>query len=308
MILSHKGLLFIIVILILFFLFLSPLSAGVSVFGKQESSDEALFDRQLDLGEAVIWYLGHSGWAVKTRDHLLLFDYTLSREIPDKPSLSTGHILSSQIKNQDVFVFISHAHGDHFDKGILEWEKSVNRIKYIFGWQVDAGLNSISLDQPRAEMSFGGLKVMTIHHEFDGLLEAAFLVEVDGLVIFHSGDHGTTGETINPLFKDNIDFLSSLVEKVDIAFISQFGSRNGGEVNNGDLYTFEKFKPRVAFPMHQGGRERFYKIFIEEAQEKGVKTRIIAAEMMGDHFIYRKGKVSRKDSEEDSSTQRGIII
>ena len=53
MILSHKGLLFIIVFLILFFLFLSPLSAGSPIFRNQESSDETLLDRQLDLGDAV---------------------------------------------------------------------------------------------------------------------------------------------------------------------------------------------------------------------------------------------------------------
>ena len=279
--------------------------AGVSVLEHQETSDQSLLDRQLDIREAVIWYLGHCGWAVKTKDFLLIFDTTQSRNIPEKSSLSTGHIVNSQIKNHNVFVFVSHAHGDHFDEGIFEWEKSVARIKYIFGWQIDAGPNSISLDLPREEVSIDGLKVKTIHHAFDGLPEAAFLVEVDGLVIFFSGDHGTTGETLNPLFKDNIDFFASCVENVDIAFISQFGNRNGGEVNNGDLYTFEKMKPRVVFPMHQGGGERFYKIFAREAREKGVKTRIIAAEKMGDFFIYQNGKIRAKESEVDSGTQGG---
>ena len=30
---------------------------------------------KLDAGQAEIHYLGHSGWAVRTRNHLLIFDY-----------------------------------------------------------------------------------------------------------------------------------------------------------------------------------------------------------------------------------------
>jgi len=282
--------------LVVFFLLVNPVSAEIHIFETQTIPVEPKLDRQLEKGEAVIWYLGHAGWAVKTKNHFLVFDYTMPRNMPKTPSLSAGVILASQIKNEDVSVFVSHAHGDHFDRGILEWVNSLNRIKFFFGWQADGGTRSIDLDQPREELSMDGLDIITIHHEFDGLPEAAFLLKADGLVIFHSGDHGSTGETMNPLFKDNIDYLSSRAKKVDIAFISIFGSQSGAEVNNGDLYTLEKLKPHATFPMHRGAGERFYKIFAQEAADKGVKTRILAAEKEGDYFIYKNGTTNKGDT------------
>lgn len=282
--------------LIVFFLLVNSVSAEIHIFETQMIPVDQLLERQLEKGEAVIWYLGHAGWAVKTQNHFLVFDYTVPRNMPEIPSLVTGVILPSQIENENMSVFVSHAHGDHFDRGILEWVNSLNRIKFFFGWQADGGTRSIDLDLPREELSMDGLDIITIHHEFDGLLEAAFLLEVDGLVIFHSGDHGTTGESMNPLFKDNIDYLSSRKDKVDIAFISMFGSRSGAQVNSGDLYTLEKMKPQAAFPMHQGGGERFYKIFVQEAKDKGVKTRILAAEKEGDYFIYKNGTTNKGDT------------
>jgi hypothetical protein len=53
MVLSHKGILIIIAILLLLFLFLSPMSAEIPMFGNQDISDEKLLDRQLELGDAV---------------------------------------------------------------------------------------------------------------------------------------------------------------------------------------------------------------------------------------------------------------
>ena len=46
----------------------------------------------LAAGQAVVWYLGHSGWAVKTRNHLLVFDYWKSDAAPDEPALANGAI------------------------------------------------------------------------------------------------------------------------------------------------------------------------------------------------------------------------
>ena len=115
-------------------------------------------------------------------------------------------------------------------------------------------------------------------------------MKTDGLVIFHSGDHGSTGEMLNPLFKANIDYLAEQENQIDLAFISQFSSRTGGQVNNGDLYTIAKLRPKITFPMHQGGGERFYEKFAQEAQQKGARTRIVCAKKQGERFFFNREK------------------
>lgn len=248
----------------------------------------------LDEGEAYIWYLGHAGWAIKTKNHLLIFDYVWAPRtgnMPKNPSLADGFIDPAEIKDCSVFVFVSHRHGDHFDPMIFEWEKSVKDIRYIFGWETGQNPQYHYLTEPRTKNTIDGFEIFNINHEFDGIPEGAFLVKGDGLLIFHSGDHGTTGEELNPLFRENIDYLAQQEQQIDLAFISQFGNREGGEVNNGDLYTIEKLGPKVTFPMHQGGGERFYRKFAEEARQKGTKTKVICAEKQGDKFFYQQGKI-----------------
>ena len=89
---------------------------------------------------AVIWYLGHCGFAVRTQNHLLIFDYQELRDgqqpklRPSKPSLDNGWINPEEIKDLAVRVFVSHSHDDHFDRIVFEWKKTIPNIQYFFGW------------------------------------------------------------------------------------------------------------------------------------------------------------------------------
>lgn len=279
---NTKLILIVIILLLLLFVFISPLSLW-----SYPSNPE------LQKGEAFIWYLNHSGWALKTKNFLLIFDYWEREQKPDKPALTNGYINPAEIKDQTVYVFVSHGHGDHYDETILEWENTVKDITYVFGWKALDNPDYVYLDKPRAHYKSGGLEVMTINHEFDGIPEVAFLVKADGLSLFHSGDHGSTGEILNPIFRDNIDYLVEKVQSLDVAFISIFGSTYGDDVNKGDLYTIEKLSPKVIFPMHQGGREHTLKRFANEAEQKDLKTEVVCVEHKGDSFIYGKGIIKK---------------
>lgn len=292
MIACNKAVIVLIIVLaVLFFLFCPLLAGEVHSTGKGYFNNSPL-NEVLKEGEASVWYLGHSGWAVKTKNHLLIFDYSPMGSKSTELSISNGYVIPSEIKDQNVFVFVSHAHADHYDPEILDWENSIENITYIFGWKLREHLKSkIYIVEPRENKRVGGLEILSIYHEFDGIPESAFLLKVDGLVIFHSGDHGSTGEVLNPVFKDNIDFLAKNANGIDIAFISQFGSKKGDAVNRGDLYTIEKLKPRVTFPMHRGGGERLYKKFAQEATENGAKTKFYCAEKRGDRYFYQSNKM-----------------
>jgi hypothetical protein len=89
-------------------------------------------------GNASVWYLGHCGFAVRTSNHLLIFDYQESRDgqqpksRPTKLSLENGWVNPEEIKDLAVGVFVSHSHNDHFDPVILERKKSIPDIQYFF--------------------------------------------------------------------------------------------------------------------------------------------------------------------------------
>lgn len=60
--------------------------------GQGKDTTGHLLSRRLADNEAYIWYLRNSGWAVRTRNHFLVFDYVGSDAQPGSPSLSSGQI------------------------------------------------------------------------------------------------------------------------------------------------------------------------------------------------------------------------
>ncbi len=49
---------------------------------ESETGADTNAQQELADGEALIWYLGHAGWAVRTRSRLLIFDYWEQRDVP----------------------------------------------------------------------------------------------------------------------------------------------------------------------------------------------------------------------------------
>ena len=231
-------------------------------------------------GEAIIWYLGHSGWAVKTKHYLLIFDYYENRQPPTEPLLANGFINPDEIKDQNIIVFASHEHRDHYDETILKWEKSINDMTYIFGWKATENPDYIFMG-PRIKKKIGDLVIESIHSPEAGELEGNFLVKVDGLVIYHSGDYSRGHDT----FKKDMDYLAKAAPKIDIFFMLAGNPMDNEEA----LIALEKVQPRFMFPMHSGGSEYVYKAFAREAGKKQLKTKVICAENRGDRFRYRNG-------------------
>jgi hypothetical protein len=93
---------------------LAAVQTIVEAAGRGDSNK--ISDIQLKKGEAAVWYLYHCGWAVKTASTLMIFDYLVEKREPEPHSLSNGFVNPEEIKGQNVYVFISHGHGDHFDK------------------------------------------------------------------------------------------------------------------------------------------------------------------------------------------------
>lgn len=251
--------------------------------GKMDGT-RSMLKRKLERGEAFIWYLGHSGWAVKTQNHFLVFDYWKRRAAHEDAGLVNGYIIPQEIKDQNVFVFVTHAHGDHYDRQILEWEKQIPQITYIWGWPENPGKKQISMEQKREKRDVSGMTIHTIFHSFDGIPESAFLIQLDGLVIFHSGDHGSGPPPLKKEYTDNIDYLAGIAKKFDIIFLPIWGE---------EFYPIRKLKPRVMFPMHEGGAEYRYAEWAKGAINKYPQTHITVAEIPGDHFFYNDGKIGK---------------
>ena len=129
----------------------------------------------------TIDYLGHSGFLAETGNALLLFDYV------------TGDLSALREKpaGKPLFVFASHAHGDHFDPAVFSLADGRRRTEYLLSFdirgdrRVPRGLSVRYLDAD-GEYPVEGLgTVRTLLSTDEGV---AFLVRTPEETLFHAGD------------------------------------------------------------------------------------------------------------------------
>ena len=254
---------------------------------EEYNSRPPFLKRTLEDGEAAILYLGNASWAVKTTNRLLIFDYMEDERRADMASLLNGHILPEEIKSQNVYVFVTHEHIDHFTPAIYEWKNSLQDIEYIFGFKPKETPDYVQIMNPREDKVVDGMTIRTIASTDAGV---GFLVQTDGLVILHTGDHANRTKELEKSFSDEIDYLAGMGQFPDMAFISikGCGFRDTEAVKTGVYYTLVKLQPKAVFPMHASGDEYFYRSFAEEAADQNFKSKFVCAENKGDSFILHK--------------------
>ena len=237
---------------------------------------------------ATIWYLGHSGYAVRTATKLLIFDYSeklrrKTEQPPPQPSLSNGWINPEEIQDLDVVVFVSHDHSDHHDAVIRTWQTRVHRIAYVYGWKVPDAPNVHSVAGPRSELTLGNLEVSTVNDHHDDTDEVAFLVQVDGLSIFHNGDYMGQRSPGGPFtYKDDLRFLKTRAASVDLLFSMASTVEPYPQI-------IRALAPRTIVPMHALNREAKYAEFARGLETLGIHVPVLLPTRPGDRFEYRQG-------------------
>lgn len=258
----------------------------------------SLLDQKLGAGEAILWYTGHCGWVVMTQNHLLVFDYWKTTALTD-PSLANGNILPSEIADKNVEVFISHEHRDHFCPAIWDWSESVSNLTYYLGFQPE---NIAEADRqgyngqhyvytgPRQELTSDGMTIHTLRANDAGV---GFLVEVDGVVIYHAGDHAGWREGQRDGFIAEIDYLSELANEVDFAFVNVTGCHTGDTLALAEatFYTLEKLNPKIMVPTHGVDREYEYRKFADKAAAQGFDTKVLSARLTGESYVFKNDEI-----------------
>ncbi len=247
----------------------------------------ALEIQELKTGEAEVWYLGHCGYAVKTKNHLLIFDYIELEENPTERGLDKGFVDPLEISDLNVSVFVTHSHVDHYDEVIHSWQNKIKNIRYIFGWEVneEQKIAHHFLEDPREELKLDDMKIYTVNSFHSFVPEVAYLVKVDGLVIYHGGDYqGKMGRNAPSNVKEDMQYLMTKADAVDLFFI---GAWTGPPY----VQAIKSLQPKVIFPMHERKKEENYKRFAAELKNLGVTIPVICPEKRGNRFSFRNGAV-----------------
>ncbi|RJX30482.1 MAG: hypothetical protein C4531_08910 [Desulfurivibrio sp.] len=253
----------------------------------------------LEEGQACLWYTGHCGWAVKTRNHFLVFDYWQPGRLPDQPGLANGHIMPSEVAGQKVMVLVTHEHQDHFDSTIFSWKAPLLDLRYVFGISPErmARLRNRGYhDQPytyipvHETQTVDGVTITPIQANDAG---QGFLVTVDGVTMYHAGDHAGWREGQEEGFKREIDFLGGKIKEVDVAFVNVTGCHVQDKValNAGNRYTIDRLNPKVLIPTHGLDREWVYQEYADSLAADLPDLKVLTPQHRGDSFVYKDGMV-----------------
>lgn len=202
-----------------------------------------------------VWYLGHSGFAVNIGNKLLIFDYYLDKSENNERSLSSGVIEPSEIIDKEVFVFASHSHPDHFNPVILSWKKQLPDVRYFLSYDIPKKYHQewTSILKNNEVYQEENIRIQTFKSTDEGI---AFLINIDGISIYHSGDlnwwHwiGEPDEWNNDMaaqFKQEVSLIKN--HHIDIAFLPADPRLESAELM-GISWFLNEVDVKTAFPMH----------------------------------------------------------
>lgn len=196
-----------------------------------------------------VTYIEHSSFLVELNQCYLLFDY-YKGEIPPLDA------------DKDLYVFASHSHGDHFSEVIFELAKEYPSTHYVMS--DDIWTRRVPEDMPGRtaflspdeDVAVGSVRVQTYRSTDKGV---AFLVEAEGLLIYHAGDLNHwywSGEPENwnrqmgENYHRELDKMKGL--QIDVAFLPVDPRLSKYYCLGADEF-MGQIGAKVVFPMHFWG-------------------------------------------------------
>lgn len=201
-------------------------------------------------------YLYNSGFVIETKNYLLIFDYYMDSVDNGDKNLLNGVISVDTLKlEKHILVFASHGHGDHYNPVIFEWKKVRNDIRYILSSDIKIAEDDENINVMSA---YEKLMLEDVYIKAFGSTDigVSFLVNVDGINIFHAGDlnwwywHDDTETEIKAAeiqFKEEIEKLKGVC--IDIAFFP-VDPRLEHNYYLGAEYFINEINPEILIPMH----------------------------------------------------------
>ncbi|MGI6153899.1 MAG: MBL fold metallo-hydrolase [Christensenellaceae bacterium] len=234
--------------------------------------------------DVKITYLDQSGFYVAVNGLTLVFDYCNNSPVAGKTGLSGGTIGSEDLRGSSVYVFVSHAHGDHYNPVILSWQKLNDQIHYILSGDVRPGKDALGV-VPDKEYQTDDFILQTLKSTDEGV---AFLLDINGYTIYHAGDlnwwhwEGEPYPWNENMEKEYTSIIDTLKGKtIDLAFVP-VDPRLEKDCIRGLDYLMHTADVKTAIPMHFWSQAAYAEKAIRTfPQTKDYRDRVLAPMQRG---------------------------
>jgi ankyrin repeat protein len=205
----------------------------------------------LKVGEAYLWYLGGfagAGYAVKTKGHLLLFDPPGIDESIEA-GLANGHLNPNELAGQKITVLITFPEPEPYKLGVFDLAKRTPGTEFVIGFKPttrragNIDIPAYRLAGRNESLSVGDIQVHAIPAVGGGM---GYLVEADGVKVFHAGYHAYVEASQAERYRKEIDFLKAF-GPIDVAILPV-----GGHIKASPepyLYLLDQLAPKAVYLM-----------------------------------------------------------
>ncbi len=207
----------------------------------------------------TVTYIYHSCYLIEFDEFSVLFDFYEDSLREDGTYWIADYLLN---KEEDLYVFCSHSHSDHFNPDILSWRNNKSNIRYIFS---DELLQSRNTDSNAAVY----LKKEDLFKDHRIKVKAfgstdignSFLMGYKDQLFFHSGDlnnwHWRDEVSADEALTYENNFLCEvelISEKSDNLYLVMFpiDPRLGKDFMRGAEQFISRIKTKYLVPMHYG--------------------------------------------------------
>lgn len=226
-----------------------------------------------------VTYLSNSGFALVLDGRFLCFDYCDPVPAWGRKGLCGGVIDEKALAGCGTRLFLfSHSHGDHYTKAAF----ALPQARFVVSDEFPRALlpSAIRLAPLQSAVVDG----IAIRAYASTDLGVSFLVDVDGVRIFHAGDlnlwhwkHESTPaeiEEATALYQAAIKPLTAYADTIDLAFFP-VDPRMGEGTEQGALDFAARLRPKQLIPMHLQGDIALAKRFAAECgQQTGVPVSV----------------------------------
>ena len=199
-------------------------------------------------------YHYNSGFSVQVGSTLLVFDYW---EGEGRKLADVGRITTQSLSvYEEIIVFVSHGHHDHFDSIIYQWPKENPdlNITYIVASDMPIGIRGKRMAPLQERQLTKDIYIKAYQSTDTGV---AFMVKIFDFNIFHAGDlnmwHWRQESSLHDIEiaeKAYYDAVAPLEgERIDLCMFP-VDPRQGMMYDAGANHFILTFKPRVFIPMH----------------------------------------------------------
>lgn len=229
--------------------------------------------------KAEITYIFHNCFLLKLPDRTFLFDYPHDKYL----TKDQRELVISKIRSENLFVFSSHKHQDHYNPKVAGFKDYAAAINLIFSREIGgpywkySGLDCCFLN-PDQEYEIQDLQITTFKSTDLGV---AFLIRLKDYYIYHGGDLANWNwDELKPREKRDVEvYYQGVLETLAQHRISIAFSNADQRLPNwaGALEFIEMVKPALFIPMHTFGETKILERF---------KSEITGSK--GEVFLYRE--------------------